>query len=115
MAGWDKPTEREIRSAWREHGIELGTVTPLTPMPERYPAEALAEMRGNVPEVEVDEFPRFSYRDADENIIAEWDDGDAGNEVLGTLIRDGHPTLLLWVDGKRALGSYGDYGEWRGR
>jgi hypothetical protein len=59
--------------------------------------------------VEVDEH-RFSYRDADGNIIAEYDDADAGNTVLGTLIRDGHPTLLLWVDGRRALGSYGDYG-----
>jgi hypothetical protein len=61
---------------------------------------------------EVDEH-QFSYRDKDGNIIAEYDDVEAGNMVLGTLIRDGHDTLLLYVDGEKSLGSYGDYGSAR--
>jgi len=62
---------------------------------------------------EVDEH-RFSYRgESDDDIIAEYDEQEAGNMVLGTLIREGHPVLRLFVDGKKSLGSYGDYGRAR--
>jgi hypothetical protein len=51
---------------------------------------------------------RFEYRDEHDNIIAEYDDVEAGNVVRRTLIENGYRTLLAYTDGKRALGSYGD-------
>jgi len=53
---------------------------------------------------------RYEYRDENDDTIAGTDDLDARDTMLHTLIQDGHPHLRAWVDGRRAMGSYGDYG-----